>query len=347
MDKKQSKILIIFVILTLIAVIIKLMFFPQPKLKGNKVIELEIFNEYIEPGVDVNNKSNDYLVEGTVDTSKLGTYKLKYYYKNNKIFYTTRTIKIVDKTKPEINLEKDTIMIYIGEKYNEPGFTAKDNYDGDLTSKVVVNSDVNENEIGRYKIVYSVNDSNGNSTEVIRKVNIRNRPPEQKEEFTYINGILLVNKEYTVPEYYNPGLDETAYSALQELQEHARIDGYNIPLVSGFRSYSLQQTIYNNYVEMDGVENADTYSARPGHSEHQTGLAFDVGAIDDDYGETPEGKWLIENAHRYGFIIRYPKNKQYITGYKYEPWHIRYIGTEHAKKIYEQNITLEEYLDVY
>jgi D-alanyl-D-alanine carboxypeptidase len=119
-----------------------------------------------------------------------------------------------------------------------------------------------------------------------------------------------------------------------------------MPLVSGFRSYSRQKTIYNNYVAIDGVTKADTYSARPGHSEHQTGLAFDVGAIDDNYGNTAAGKWLANNAHKYGFIIRYPKGKTHITGYKYEPWHIRYIGTNHATTIYNKQITLEEYLNV-
>ena len=91
---------------------------------------------------------------------------------------------------------------------------------------------------------------------------------------------------------------------------------------------------------------ADTYSARAGHSEHQTGLAFDVGKIDDNYGNTKEGVWLKNNAHIYGFIIRYPKGKEHITGYKYEPWHIRYLGVDIATKVYNKGVTLEEYLGI-
>ena len=91
---------------------------------------------------------------------------------------------------------------------------------------------------------------------------------------------------------------------------------------------------------------ADTYSARPGHSEHETGLAYDIGEIDNNYGETPAGTWLAQHAHEFGFIIRYPKGKEDITKYQYEPWHVRYVGTEHAAKIYEQDLTLEEYLGI-
>ena len=91
---------------------------------------------------------------------------------------------------------------------------------------------------------------------------------------------------------------------------------------------------------------ADTFSARPGTSEHQTGLAMDVGWIDDSYGDTPSGKWLAANCYKYGFIIRYPKNKESITGYKYEPWHIRYLGTDIAKDVYDSGLCLEEYLGV-
>lgn len=163
---------------------------------------------------------------------------------------------------------------------------------------------------------------------------------------TYIKGILIVNKTYSLPNHFATGNDETAYTALQRLQAGANQDGYSMPLLSGFRSQQTQETLYNRYVARDGKDLADTYSARPGHSEHETGLAFDIGSIDNNYGETNAGRWLKEHAHEYGFIIRYPKGKEDITGYQYEPWHVRYLGVEHAKKIYEKNITLEEYLGI-
>ena len=120
----------------------------------------------------------------------------------------------------------------------------------------------------------------------------------------------------------------------------------SIYLSSGFRSYETQNRIYNNYVSNYGQSSADTFSARPGHSEHQTGLAIDVNSIDDSFADTPEAEWLASHAHEYGFIIRYPKGKESITGYKYEPWHIRYLGVEKATEVYNSGLTLEEFLGI-
>ena len=115
---------------------------------------------------------------------------------------------------------------------------------------------------------------------------------------------------------------------------------------SAFRSYDYQNTLYNNYVSWYGKEQADTFSARAGYSEHQTGLAIDVNTIDDSFAYTPEAVWLAQHAHEYGFIIRYPKGKESITGYQYEPWHIRYLGIETATAVYNSGLTLEEYLGI-
>ena len=123
-------------------------------------------------------------------------------------------------------------------------------------------------------------------------------------------------------------------------------EGLNLWIGSGYRSYQDQEIIYNNYVAMDGVEMADTYSARPGYSEHQTGLVIDCNTIDDAFGNTPESAWLAEHAHEYGFVIRYPKGKEDITGYQYEPWHIRYVGSKVATECYERGICLEEYFGI-
>ena len=165
-------------------------------------------------------------------------------------------------------------------------------------------------------------------------------------EPTYIDGVLLVNKEYAFPRSYGDGEDEAAYEALLKLQEGARQAGYSMPLMSGFRSFETQDKLYNKYVEEDGVEKADTYSAWPGHSEHQTGLAFDVGWVDLQFADTGAGQWLAQPSHEYGFIIRYPEGKEDVTGYQYEPWHVRYLGVDLATKVYESGLCLEEYLGV-
>lgn len=163
---------------------------------------------------------------------------------------------------------------------------------------------------------------------------------------TYINGILIANKTYSLPESYAPGIDKTAESALNKMINAAKQDGINLFIKSGYRSYSTQKTLYNNYVARDGVAAADRYSARPGHSEHQTGLAFDLNSLEQSFGETKEGKWLAEHCHEYGFIIRYPKDKEDVTGYMYEPWHVRYLGDDIAKDVYESGKCLEEYLGI-
>ncbi len=163
---------------------------------------------------------------------------------------------------------------------------------------------------------------------------------------TYIDGILLVNKEYALPEDYNPGMMKNCSLQFSKMVAAAAEDGIELYMSSGFRSYDYQSAIYNNYVSVYGAEEADRFSAKPGHSEHQSGLAIDVNIIDQSFAGTPEAKWLAENAHRFGFIIRYPEGKEDITGYMYEPWHIRYLGVHTANAVYESGLTLEEYLGV-
>lgn len=164
---------------------------------------------------------------------------------------------------------------------------------------------------------------------------------------TYINGILVVNKSYGLPSDYNPGgLTWECAEAFEALRQGAAEDGINIYLSSGFRSYETQNQLYNSYVNLYGKETADTFSARPGHSEHQTGLAIDCNIVNDSFIGTPEAVWLEEHCYEYGFIIRYPQGKESITGYKYEPWHIRYLGVETAQDVYYSGLTLEEYLGI-
>ena len=169
---------------------------------------------------------------------------------------------------------------------------------------------------------------------------------EANPEITYIDGILVVNKTYALPADYNPGVDPEAKSAFDRMQSDAAELGLNIYISSGFRSYDYQAGLYQRYVEQSGQAEADRYSARPGHSEHQTGLAFDLNSITNEFIETDEGKWVTENCHNYGFIIRYPADKESVTGYMYEPWHIRYLGIETAQAVHDSGLCLEEYLGI-
>ncbi|MCQ2417064.1 MAG: D-alanyl-D-alanine carboxypeptidase family protein [Oscillospiraceae bacterium] len=163
---------------------------------------------------------------------------------------------------------------------------------------------------------------------------------------TYVNGILIANKTYALPSDYNPGLDADTETAFNEMAAAASQDGLSLWICSGFRSFETQSTLYNNYCARDGKAAADRYSARPGHSEHQTGLGIDINMASDAFNDTPEAKWLAENCWKYGFIIRYPQGKENITGYKYEPWHCRYLGKSIADDVYHSGLTLEEYLNI-
>ena len=222
---------------------------------------------------------------------------------------------------------------------------------------MIVNGKVNTDVNGEYKLTYSVKDSNNNTFSITRTIVVGDTDTESAypningykeviEGPTYIKGILIVNKIYTLPSDYNPGVNKEAYAALNALQADATNNGYSMGLISGFRSYTTQKRIYERNVASKGYNNSDFASARPGHSEHQSGLAFDVGQLKYTFGDTPAGKWLAANCHKYGFIIRYPKGKTDITGYNYEPWHIRYLGVDLATEIYNKGITLEEYLGV-
>ncbi|MEF3355078.1 M15 family metallopeptidase [Paenibacillus sp. GYB006] len=181
---------------------------------------------------------------------------------------------------------------------------------------------------------------------------------------------VIVNKERSLPEGYEPDdlvepnvpfsfdgphekrhLRKEAAAALEELFAAAEEDGIELRAVSGYRSYERQVSVYNSSVERNGEEYAARVSAKPGYSEHQTGLAIDVSSpsvgnvIEEVFGDSEEGKWLEEHAPEYGFVIRYLKDREDITGYVYEPWHIRYVGKELAPDIAESGLTLEEYFD--
>lgn len=180
--------------------------------------------------------------------------------------------------------------------------------------------------------------------EVSAEVNVTVKKAD--DGLTYINGILIANKTYSLPQDYNPGVNDDAQKAFNKMQADAYSAGLNIYISSAFRSYEYQSQLYQRYVNKDGKAQADRYSARPGHSEHQTGLAFDLNTIDSSFADTAEGKWVAEHCYEYGFIIRYPADKEAVTGFLYEPWHIRYLGTDVAKDVYDSGLCLEEYLGI-
>ena len=162
---------------------------------------------------------------------------------------------------------------------------------------------------------------------------------------------MVVNKKHKLPADYNPGENPIAGEKVRKLIQKMQELGFSISnQYSGFRSYEYQTQLYQNYVNKDGKEAADTYSARPGYSEHQTGLAFDIlnrsgGLLGENSQDEKAIEWLHSHAHEYGFIVRFQEGKEAITGYQAEAWHLRYVG-DIAEQIYTSKLTLEEYLGV-
>ena len=156
--------------------------------------------------------------------------------------------------------------------------------------------------------------------------------------------ILVVNKHYPLSKDYNPGENPTAKAAFLKLIAQMQKEGYAVSdNYSGFRSYGTQAQLYQSYVNREGQAAADRYSARPGYSEHQTGLAFDLIGTDGNLVEDESAaQWLLDHAADYGFVVRYLKGKESVTGYMHEEWHLRYVGKE-AKEIAASGLTLEEY----
>ena len=281
------------------------------------------------------------------------------------------TITYVDKLEYNVG---DSIDLF-------KGVSAKDDKDGDV--KVTIDGIYDLNKAGTYKLYYVAKDSDNNETRKEFTLVIKESKKEDynnndnnnsnnntarvdfttskgfkgytENGITYINGLMIVNKTYSIRKDFNPvKLNGDAQANADLMFADAKKEkGFSMWVQSGFRSYETQAKLYNNYVQRDGKQAADKYSARPGHSEHHTGLAFDVCAankpcISNDFDNTAEAKWLSDNCYKYGFILRYVKGKENETGYQHESWHFRYVGKELAEKIYNNGdwLTLEDYLGI-
>lgn len=222
---------------------------------------------------------------------------------------------------------------------------ATDIYGNQATHDFAILIEVEETTIEEDEGRTETDETNESATELSEE------KPEAVQENRVVptikNGILVVNKKHPLPSNYAPGEDPTAVAQLNQIIREMQRLGYDInDDYSGFRTYDYQKNLYERYVSNDGQEAADTYSARPGYSEHQTGLTFDLKHWDGSLViKEAEAQWIAENAADYGFIVRYQAGKEHITGYQAEPWHLRYIGEE-AINIYNSGLTLEEYLGV-
>ena len=362
--KKRNKSILVFFILFIILIICYIFYknyYHKLLITMDDKITVEINSEVKLKDI-VKEINNGKLMNGDIiiDTTKLGIIKEDLLVKDD--FDKEKTysinIEVIDTTKPEITA-KESLTTYVTKDIDLlANVTVKDNSKEEIKAKVIGNYDINKE--GKYNLKYVASDSSNNKNEYDFILNIisddnnktfttsKGYQGKTIDGVTYIDGTLIVNKTYSLPSSYGSGLTSETQNAFNKMQADAKDLGLNLWLSSGYRSYYDQQYIYNNYVQNDGEENADTYSARAGHSEHQTGLAFDLNTIDYSFSYTNEGKWVHDNCYKYGLILRYPKGKESITGYMYESWHMRYVGVSLATKLYNDGdwITLEEYYGI-
>ena len=372
--KKKVKIIIVISVLVVVILIIGGIYLNSKRLvlEYENNIEVDV-NEKLYNLDAIKNIKNGKIItkRELVNTTKLGKVKVSFQVEN---FFKKRVkykyiVNVVDKEAPKI-IFKNELESEIGEEIDLlKDVTVEDNSKENIIPQVEGEYDINKS--GDYKLYYIAEDTSGNKAKEEFILHIKEKNVEKqitsngnqgatffttskgfkgvtKNGVTYIEGYLVVNKTYTLPSSYGNGLTNATTEAFNKMQAAAKIDGLNIYISSGFRLYSYQKTLYNNYVNRDGVVAADTYSARAGHSEHQSGLAFDVNTINDSFANTEEGKWLNDNCYKYGFILRYPNGKSDETGYQYEPWHFRYVGVELAEKLYNNGnwITVEDYFGI-
>ena len=297
-----------------------------------------------------------------IDTSKLGKKKCKLVLiiKGEEKNYDFE-VKVVDTKAPTINMEGEVNVLLGNTSKIEDMAKVSDN-SGKFKTQIKGNYDAKK--AGSYKLRLIVTDNSGNKAEKEIKINVIDMDQTEGDMsfvtgkgfklirvdgLTSIDGILIVNNSFSLPESYGIGaIQKDTYAEFNNLLTDARTDGVHFSLLSGYRSYRTQKEIYDDYVSKYGKEAADKTVSRPGYSEHQTGYALDLNNADESFGNTAEGKWLAANCAKYGFIIRYPKGKESVTGRAYQPWHIRYVGPELATKLYNNGkwITLEEYFGI-
>lgn len=359
---------VITIILIVIAVIIAL--FAALVIYNSKIHISLVDNRKIEINTEatasqfIEEIGNGRLVQDVpIDTTVLGkkdcNVKIKV---GEEIRDYSFTVQVVDTQAPELTIEETSMNLMEGTPVDVLSkASATDNSGEEIP--ITIEGEYDENAPGTQVLKLVAADSSGNKAEQEVTINVigitadmpdttflttTGHKAEVKDGILTVDGILIVNKSFGLPESYGEALTSGTWESFQKMANAAAGQGLLLDTVTEFRSYGEQAQLYN-YWSVEAGEGPNTMSAvKPGHSEHQTGLAIDVNSTTTDFADTAEGKWLNDNCWKYGFIMRYPKGKEDQTGCSWEPWHIRYIAGELPEKLYNNGdwITLEEYFGI-
>ena len=388
MKKKKKKIvtltLLIIILIILILILIKQLLFKDDKnifnsINNYKEENYSLYVSYYEKNSDLDKEELvnfiNYCNEHNIDCVNSYDKLIEYYTLDD--FKIKNLNKYIDLKNKYSNIENSNIIKIINndldsyiENINTDEFLKDENnkdYIIDFLLSLINEKYYKKDNLERY-INYYLKNNNLTSKEIVTNVNSNlDTPFYENYELTDTSKdtLMIVNKHYKIEDNYKPDnlvtvdaehgypnkIRSDVYEEFKKMYEEAKKDNVKIFIASPYRSYSDQNVLYTYYVNTDGKKNADTYSARPGFSEHHTGLAMDLipeYGLDLDTFENSDGfKWMQENAYKFGFILRYPKDKEYITGYIYEPWHYRYVGTSAATTIKNEGLTFEEYYEYY
>ena len=315
----------------------------------NNPITIVEYGSVFDP--DSMNLDNQYKIEyPSINTGIMGDTEYTFVVKNGVFSRSFKhTIRVVDTQPPEFEVINNIIITTTP----TPAFSTningkvKDNYDSNPKMEFV--GEINDKP-GIYPIDFTASDSSGNTRVITVYYLYKVKPSNMSKPFRYpseYGDVLLASKKFPLPKNYAPGVNKEAKKQMDKMLAAIKKAGAgSISIRSAYRSYNTQASIFARYAAKDGEAEANRYSAKPGYSEHQSGLAFDIGKVDESFDKTKAFAWLVDHAHEYGFILRYPKNKEAITGYIYEPWHYRYLGVELATKVKESGLTLEEFLKI-
>lgn len=277
-------------------------------------------------------------------------YKRTYEYKLLELNYSIEEVHIIE---DKFNDEELDLLLTKEYNPNLAKFLSEKYYIHDNLDRYINYAKENK-KLDPKKVISLVNVNRDKEFyEDTKKANIKD------EELIFVNKYYYLDKEYTPKNiiktsssysYADNSLNETAFNAFKTLSDNAKKEGHTIVINSSYRDYESQEDIWETRKSLYGTKKADEYAARPGYSEHQTGYAIDVSDFydeNDTFGDTESFNWMKDNCYKYGFILRYPEDKEDITGFNYEPWHYRYVGTTIAEYIYNNNITFDEYYAYY